>query len=466
MAQGIIIAGTHSGVGKTTITAGLIAALRRRGLTVQPFKIGPDYIDPTYHTLSAGRRCRNLDTWLMPRDRIVPLVMSSTRAADFAVIEGVMGLFDGLGYEEDVGSTAEIAKLLDLPVVLVIDAAKTARSAAAIVVGYDRFDPDLCLAGVIINRVASEQHGRGVARAIAKASTAPVLGWIPRDAHLQIAERHLGLVPTVEPGRWSDFLAAAERAVAERLDIDLLCRLAAPIQTGNRDAPEVHGTRLAGQKPIVAVACDEAFHFTYEENVELLRQAGGAIVFFSPLHDHAIPSEASGIILSGGFPEMYAARLAANFGMIESIRDAHARQTPIYAECGGLMYLTEAIVDQEGHSHEMVGLLPGHSVMSDRLTLGYRRGRAVSGSWLFDAGEEVHGHEFHYSRWENRPAGMPAAYLVQSATGEGETWPEGVCIDNIWASYLHLHFWGKPELAERFVAACHRVRAGAEAGVS
>jgi len=468
MANGIIIAGTHSGVGKTTITVGLIAALRRRGLTVQPFKVGPDYIDPTYHTLSAGRRCRNLDTWLMPPEHIGPLVVSAAADADLALVEGVMGLFDGLGYEEETGSTAEIAKLLDLPVILVIDAAKMARSALAMLFGYQRFDPDVRLTGVILNRVGSGSHGRGVASAIEKASAVPVLGWIPRDARLHIAERHLGLVPAVEPGRWSDFVAAAAETVSARLDLDLLCRRAGGVSPLIRrgDHQGAHAPRSPRTRPVIAVARDEAFHFTYEENLELLRAAGADVAFFSPLRDSSLPPESAGIILSGGFPEMFAAQLAANTGMMDAIREAHRQELPIYAECGGLMYLTETIVDQDGRSHDMVGLLPGRSLMSERLTLGYRRGRVLASSWLFEAGEEVRGHEFHYSQWEDRPADLPPAYMLRSARGNGEPWSEGARLGNLWASYVHLHFWGKPELATRFVEACHRATAAERAGVS
>jgi cobyrinic acid a,c-diamide synthase len=479
MTRGIIIAGTHSGVGKTTITVGLIAALRRLGLTVQPFKLGPDYIDPTYHTLSAGRRCRNLDTWLMPPERIGPLVASAACDVDFAVIEGVMGLFDGLGYEEETGSTAEIAKLLDLPVILVIDAAKMARSALAMVSGYQQFDSRVRFAGVIVNRVGSENHGRGVAAAIEKASGVPVIGWIPRDARLQIVERHLGLVPAVmasalEPGECSDFVSAAEEAILSHLNLDLLQRRAGGVSHLMASAPATepagpwnqgaHASRSA-RRVVIAVARDEAFHFTYEENLELLRAAGADIAFFSPLYDVSLPPGTAGIILSGGFPEMFAVQLAANTRMLEDIREAYRQQLPMYAECGGLMYLTEAIVDQQGRSHHMAGLLPGRSVMSGRLTLGYRRAEALASCWLFDAGEEVRGHEFHHSRWENRTADVPPAFLLRPARGDDKPWPEGARLGNLWASYLHLHFCGKPELATRFVKACHEATAVEKAGV-
>jgi cobyrinic acid a,c-diamide synthase len=453
MVARLIIAGTHSGVGKTMITAGLLAALRRPGLTVQPFKVGPDYIDPSHHTVAAGRACRNLDTWMMPAESVRSLFAHAARSADVAIIEGVMGVFDGAGYSDATGSTAEVARLLDVPVVLVVDASKMARSAAALAVGYQRFDPHLPLAGFLINRAGSPSHGGGVAAAVEKATGLPVFGWLPRHESLQIAERHLGLIPAAEAGAGRAFVDAAADAVSRYLDLDRLLAVA-------RAAPplaEPDGTRIPptnGPRPIVAVARDEAFHFTYEENVELLCAAGADLAFFSPLHDAGLPQGTAGLLLSGGFPEVHAARLSANEGMRRAIRQAHEQGLPIYAECGGLMYLTESIVDLDRREHAMVGLLPGRSVMSGRLSLGYRLARPASMSWLFPGDQTVRGHEFHYSQWVERPTELPPAYRLLPASGAGEARAEGACLGNLWASYVHLHFWGRPELAERFVAAC------------
>lgn len=464
MAARFVIAGTHSGVGKTTLTAGLIAALRQRGLTVQPFKTGPDYIDPTYHTLAAGRSCRNLDTWMVPPDRVRALFAHASRDADVAVIEGVMGLYDGLDYEGEKGSTAQVAKLLNAPVVLVLDASKMARSAAALALGYQHFDPDLPLAGFILNRVGGESHGQGVAMAIQRATDRPVLGWLPRDPALEIPERHLGLVPTAEPGRWRSFIEAAAGRVAHHLDLDRLLAIAQQAQPLSAPIPlaiDVRSQR-SGRRPVIAVAQDEAFSFIYPDNLDLLRIAGAEVAFFSPLRDAALPPGTAGVILSGGFPEFYAGPLAANTGMQRALRQVHSRGTPIYAECGGLMYLTQAIIDLPHRgpfgrraAHPMVGLLPGRSVMSQQLTLGYRLAQAAGDSWLLSAGETVRGHEFHYSTWEDRPADLPPAYSLLPLNGQGDPQPEGVCLDNLRASYVHLHFWNKPELAARFVAACH-----------
>ena len=456
----LIVAGMSSGVGKTTITVGLIAALRRRALEVQPFKVGPDYIDPTYHALAAGRPCRNLDAWMVPPDRLLASFARATRDVDVAVIEGVMGLYDGFDYGDNAGSTAAASKLLNAPVVLVVDASKMARSAGAIALGFRRFDPDLNLAGFIANRVGGDSHGRGVASAIASATGLPVFGWLPRDPRLAIPERYMGLVPTREPGQWKGFIDAAGEIVAKYLDLDrilTIAREAPPLpQCAAASAGAINSPKpqVAFDRPVIAVARDEAFHFTYPENLELLEAAGAEVAFFSPLHDDRLPPRTVGIMLSGGFPELYAAALSGNGALHAALRDAHDGSMPIYAECGGLMYLTNAIVDEQGREYPMAGLLPGRSTMSGRLTLGYRMGRAARDSWLFKAGETIRGHEFHYSSWVDRPDGLPAALNLLGRDGDVTERPEGACQRNLWASYVHLHFDGLPELPSRFVSAC------------
>ena len=456
----LVIAGTHSGVGKTTLTSGLIAALRQRGLAIQPFKVGPDYIDPSYHTLAAGRACRNLDTWMVPPGRVQALFAHAAHGSDLALIEGVMGIYDGSDYDHEAGSTAQVAKLLDAPVMLVLDCRSMARSAAALALGYQQFDRALPLAGFILNRVGSAKHGQGVAAVIEKTTGLPVLGWLPRDAALEIPERHLGLVPTAEPGRWHDFITAAAERVVRYLDLDRLLEIA-------RSAPALSVPDLTAalpeafsvprdKRPVIAVARDEAFSFSYADNLELLHAAGAELVYFSPLRDSSLPPFASCIILSGGFPELYAGELAANRGMRDELQRAHASHVPIYAECGGLMYLTERLIDLDGCVHDMVGLLPGQSVMTRQLTLGYRVAQAQGDSWLFRAGETVHGHEFHFSVWEARPGEISAAYSLLPRDGRGTPRSEGACFDNLWASYVHLHFWAQPQLAARFVSSSVR----------
>jgi cobyrinic acid a,c-diamide synthase len=463
MSGRLVIAATHSGVGKTTITAGLIAALVCKDLVVQPFKTGPDYIDGSYHTLAAGRPCRNLDAWMVPPDRVQALMAHAARDADLAVIEGVMGVYDGFGYDEEIGSTAHVAKLLQAPVVLVIDAARMARSAAAVALGYQQFDPGLPLAGFILNRVGSEHHGQGVAGAIERATGLPVLGWLPRAPALEIPERHLGLVPTAEPGRWRAFIDAAADAVVRHLDLDRLLAIArgAPsLAAGDLSAllPGAGATPVADRGGVIAVAADEAFSFTYPDNLDLLRAAGARIAFFSPLRDQGLPEDAGVVILSGGFPELYAGQLAINEPMKAALHRAHQQGVPIYAECGGLMYLTETVADMDGREHRMVGLLPGRSVMTRRLTMGYREARAAADSWLYSAGDRMRGHEFHYSTWEGRPADLPPAYELLPRTSDSSTdcspsHMEGACLGSLWASYVHVHFGARPELVGRFIAA-------------
>jgi cobyrinic acid a,c-diamide synthase len=467
MTARLIVAGTHSGVGKTTLTAGLIAALVRRGLKVQPFKSGPDYIDPSYHSLAAGRSCRNLDTWMVPPAHVRALFAHASLGADLAVVEGVMGVFDGFSYQDEEGSTAQVAKLLQAPVVLVLDASHMARSAAALALGYRQFDPQLPLAGFVVNRVGGDEHGRGVAAAIERATGRPVLGWLPRDPALEIPERHLGLVPTAEAGPtagqgidWRAFIQAAAERVERYLDIDGLLKLAgsapplaAPDMASILGAAPERSADEVGARTTIAVARDEAFSFTYQDNLDLLSATGAEIAYFSPLHDAAPPADAACIVLSGGFPEVYAAQLAANTHMRGALRGAFRRGTRIYAECGGLMYLTESITDLEGRQQPMLGVLPGRSRMSGQLTLGYRLAQAAGDSWLLAAGEQVRGHEFHYSAWDERPTDLPPAYYLLPPGGQGEPRPEGAQLGNVWASYVHLHLWSNPHLAWRFVSA-------------
>ena len=458
----LIIAGMSSGVGKTTITVGLIAALRGRGLSVQPFKVGPDYIDPTYHALAAGRACRNLDAWMVPPDRVLASFRRAGQGIDVAVIEGVMGLYDGFDYDDEAGSTAATSKLLNVPVIMVIDASKMARSAGAIALGFRQFDPDLNLAGFIANRVGGDGHGRGVAAAMERESGLPVFGWLPRDARLAIAERYLGLVPTREPGRWTEFIQAAGEVVASHLDLDRILMVArqarAPGETAGETTNDSAERYASGERPVIAVARDEAFHFTYPENLELLEAAGADLAFFSPMRDDRLPRGTAGVILSGGFPELYATELSGNAPLLAALHECHIRRMPIYAECGGLMFLTEGIIDSQGHEHPMAGLLLGRSAMSGSLTMGYRRAQASSDSWLFKAGEEIRGHEFHYSSWIDRPTGLPAALELVGRDGAAPSRPDGACRHNLWASYVHLHFDSLPELASRFVAACRSWR--------
>jgi cobyrinic acid a,c-diamide synthase len=465
----IVIAAPHSGCGKTTITAGIIAALRARGRQVQPFKAGPDYIDPGYHTLAAGRTCRNLDSWMLPGAAYTELFARATRDADCAVIEGVMGLYDGARYDSGEGSTAEIAKRFNAAVVVVLDASKVARTLGATALGMQAFDPALNIVGYIANNVAGPGHGDGVRLAIEQATGKPCFGWIARDPQLVLPERHLGLVPTAEAGRWQGFIDHAATVVAQQLDLDTLWQAVTESETEflakTQFLTQARSDLLvpATPRPRIAIAEDAAFSFLYPENLELLREAGAELVPFSPLHDANLPAATQGIYLCGGFPELYAAELARNTSLHEDLRAAASQGLPIYAECGGLMYLTEAIIDQAGNRHKMAGLLPGATEMTPRLTMGYRQLRAQCDNWLWRQGEEIRGHEFHYSTWTERPAQLPHLYQMlpwKKPTGsapQAAQW-EGVCHGNVLAAYSHLHFLARPQLATRFVEAARQAQ--------
>ncbi len=455
----LIIAAPMSGSGKTTIASGLIAALAARGLQVAPFKVGPDYIDPTYHSLSAGRASRNLDAWMLPPKRLGALFARGAAGADLAVVEGVMGLYDGYSGTDDAGSTAHVARLLDAPVLIVLDVSAMGRSAAAIVTGLRDFDRSIHIGGVLLNRVGSPGHARMVTQAVESAAGVPVLGYLGREDAFNLPERHLGLIPTQEPGEWRAWLDAVRERIRETVDLDrilAIARSASPLPVGDDDP---FRTAMTGSRARIAVAHDAAFNFTYADNLDLLRAAGAEIVFFSPMQDAALPAGAQALYLCGGFPEIYAAQLAANGPLHAQIRAAFHSGMPIYAECGGLMYLTGAIVDRQQRTHAMVGLLPGRSEMTGQLVLGYRTARAVADNWLWRAGETVRGHEFHYSVWESRTQDLLPAYELLPAFGEfqQQARPEGAATGTLVASYVHLHFLAYPELAARMVRAASEI---------
>jgi cobyrinic acid a,c-diamide synthase len=457
----LLLAAPMSGSGKTTIMAGLVAAFVARGLRVAPFKVGPDYIDPSYHTLAAGRTCHNLDAWMLPPDLIAALLARRTHDADLALIEGVMGLFDGYAGEDDTGSSAHIARLTATPVLLVLDVRAQSRTAAALVQGLRDFDPRTRVAGVVLNRVGSARHAQMVTSAIEQHVGLPVVGALHRSDELHLPERHLGLVPTAETGHWQAWLAQARALVQEQVDLDRVLELARGVENGewrmeNATPPPYSQSPIPNPRspaPVVAVAQDAAFSFRYEDNLDLLREAGAHLVPFSPLSDAALPPETQALYLCGGFPELYAAELAGNTALRAQIRQAARAGLPIYAECGGLMYLTETLLDQEGRAYPMVGVLPGHSQMTPRLTLGYRTIAAHGANWLLQPGETLRGHEFHYSTWERDAPDIAPAYTILPDQWRSDPRPDGALIGNVLASYVHLHFLARPELAARFVAA-------------
>jgi cobyrinic acid a,c-diamide synthase len=436
----IVVAGTHSGVGKTTVASGLMAALRAKGYEVAPFKVGPDFIDPSYHALATGRPGRNLDAFLSGEELIAPLFAHGSCGADVAVIEGVMGLFDGKGGGGEFASTAHVAKLLGAPVLLVIDASAMARSAAAIVHGYATLDKELNLAGVILNRVGSTVHERMLREALEPLGV-PLLGILRRDAAVRTPDRHLGLVPVAERrGEARAGLDVLGEKISRSCDLPGILRLArsaGPLDTKpwSPEAPE------PGSPVRVTVAGGPSFSFLYEENLESLRGAGAEVSFFDPTSDEHLPEGTDALYLGGGFPETYAAALAENEPLKERVRRFAAEGRPIVAECGGLLYLVK---DLDGHP--MCGVLDARARMTDRLTLGYREALAHSDSPLAEAGTIVRGHEFHYSAVEPVAGERPAWEFA----GRGR---EGFVSGGVHASYLHTHWAAKPEVPRRLVQA-------------
>ena len=450
--RGLVVAGMASGVGKTTVACALMAAFRRRGDRVQPFKAGPDYIDPSHHALAAGAPSRNLDTVLVPPAVVQQLFRRVAARADIAIIEGVMGLFDGRSGADDEGSTAQIAKLLGAPVVVVIDASRIARTAGAMALGCIDFDPEVNVVGFILNRVGSPGHAQTAAAAIETATGRRVFGAIPRDSLIQIPERHLGLVPTNEKAPARDFLERLADRAERHLDLDALWDAAAHLrQTVADDEVIEEAAVFEPGHARIAVARDRAFSFYYEDSLELLEAAGAELVSFSPLADGSLPAGTQGIYIGGGFPELFAAELSANTAMRSALRRAAERGMPIYGECGGLMYLGQALTDFEGRQHTMAGVAPMRSVMQrDHVSLGYRTARALRSSPILQAGEQVMGHEFHYSVPSAPVKEATAAYSL----GERGDACEGYAQGNVLASYVHVHFGADPRLARRFVARC------------
>ena len=439
----VVIAGTSSGAGKTTVACGLIGALRARGLRVQGFKVGPDYIDPSHHALAAGRPGRNLDAFLDGPELIAPLVRHGGAGADIAVVEGVMGLFDGASGRGELASTAHVAKLLRAPVLLVVDGAAMARSAAAMVHGYRTFDSDVDVAGVVFNRVGSDVHEELLREAVEPLGV-PVLGALRRDERIVTPERHLGLVPAGErEGLARAALDALAAAMARYADIPAIERLAraAPALPGPAWSPRPGETAARAR---IAIARGPAFSFHYEENLELLSAAGAELAPFDPLRDEALPPDAGALLLAGGFPEVFGTELAANAALRAQIAAFAASGRPLLAECGGLLYLCAEL---DGHA--MCGVLPARGRMAGRLTLGYREAVAATATPWIDAGERVRGHEFHYSEVES-PAGAAPAW---SLSARGQTRAEGIVSGAVQASYLHVRWAAHPQLAQRFVRA-------------
>lgn len=450
----LVIAGTGSGAGKTTVTIGLMAALKQKGYVVQGFKCGPDYIDPTYHTAVTGRPSRNLDSYMLTHDAVKEIFVRGSKDADISIIEGVMGMYDGKEATSDKGSTAEISILTESPVLLVVNCQSMARSAAAIVKGFQLLNPAVRIVGVVANKVGSEGHHKIVKAAIEQECSIPVVGYLKREGDVEIPERHLGLIPSVERGELDGLFARLAEMIAQTVDLDQIWELA---QAKQLDVtPTLFVRRSTSDRVTIAVAKDPAFHFYYPENLELLEAYGARLLFFSPLAGEGVPEEAEGLYIGGGFPEEFAAELSQNKEVKESFRHAIHAGIPTLAECGGYMYLTEAIVTTDGTSYPMVGLIPGKVTMQRKLAaLGYREVRGTANNFLIGAAQQAKGHEFHYSTYAtDSEVELTYAYETKGLRG---TKQEGYVQRNLVAGYTHLHFGSDPELVERWITRCLEV---------
>ncbi len=439
----LVIAGTNSGVGKTTVTVGLCAALRARGLRVAIFKCGPDYLDPTWHYRTAGVRSQTLDGWMMGRDAVLRTFQRATSNADVALIEGVMGLFDGADATSDVGSTAEIAKWLDAPVLLVVDAAGMSRSVAAMVHGFATFDSGVRVGGVICNRVGSRRHLE-----ILRQASGLVVGGLPKNSEIAFPERHLGL-HTADDGS-AGVIAAWGRCVGEWCDVDRILEIAATASL-HEAVPYV---AASASRCRIGIAMDDAFHFYYDENLRLLREAGAKLVEFSPVRDVALP-DVDGLYLGGGYPEVHAQALSENTRMRRDIFDFCASGKPVYAECGGLMYLCAGIRLLDGARCPMAGWFAADAVMAGKLqALGYVTAVTTRDSVLGPVGQEFRGHQFRYSTltWE---AEAESAYTL-TVRRTGTMQEEGFARGNVVGSYVHAHWASNAEIARCLVNACCR----------
>ncbi|WP_407655231.1 cobyrinate a,c-diamide synthase [Alicyclobacillus dauci] len=451
-----MVAGTNSGVGKTTIALGLLAAYQKRGLSVQGFKVGPDYIDPSYHSALTGRPSRNLDSWMLQPDTLREIFLDATVDADLSIVEGVMGLYDGHDALTNTGTTAEIAMLLGIPTVLVVDVESMARSAAAVVLGFMHLEPAVNVCGVIANRVGGPGHFDLVKTAIEDVCKVPVFGYLERADDIELPERHLGLVPAIERGELRPLFDSLVTRMESTIDLDTLFHIAS-------QAPSVAPTETSLVQPVsaenpvhIAVARDAAFNFYYADNLRLLERYGAHITYFSPLAGDKVPDEAQGLYLGGGFPEEFAAELSRGDDVRQNIREHIQSGLPTIAECGGYMYLASNFIDHAGQNHPMAGVIDGTVTMQRRLVgFGYREVTGEPGNVLLPPGERARGHEFHYSTFDVADANAPSAYRILHPArpkGEGVLLPHGV------ASYTHLHFASNPRMPERFVEACRAFR--------
>jgi cobyrinic acid a,c-diamide synthase len=452
----IIIAGTQSGTGKTSLSLALVASLKRRGLRVQTFKIGPDFLDPSYLTLASGRPCYNLDGWMTRKEYVLELFSRTTNDADIAVIEGVMGLFDGSDPGNSEGSTAEMARWLDAPVLLVVNVHGMARSLSAIVKGYVEFEWDLNIAGVIANHSGSDHHKDWLTQSLKSASLPPLLGAIPRGALPTLPSRHLGLITADPQNLPPRILEELADVLEQNLSVDTVTQIARNASPLSITEPGLE-VKPRPKRVSIGVAYDRAFHFYYPDNLDEIKLRGCDLILFSPLQDRNLPKDVDALYFGGGYPEEYAETLAKNWEMQEAVRQFAKRGLPLYAECGGLMYLTQGIETTQGKRYPMVGLLPVWSRMLPRLkSLGYVEVTLTNNSLWGERGAVLRGHEFHYSELAETVQNDPlwtTVYRMKRRRSE-EIFTEGFQQNNVLASYVHLHWASQPRNVETFINQC------------
>ncbi|MEL7076230.1 MAG: cobyrinate a,c-diamide synthase [Cyanobacteria bacterium J06648_1] len=464
--MGLVIAGDRSGVGKTTITLAMLAYLATKSKQVQSFKVGPDYIDPMFHTAVTGLACRNLDPVLTSPDYVKNCYQRHAQAAEYALVEGVMGLFDGIYHvsqpelRNDYGSTAHIARLLNLPVLLVLDCSRLSTSAAAIAYGYANLDPRVKVIGVILNQVASDRHLELLETAL-NSINLPIVGVLRRNTAVSIPDRHLGLVPSAELSTIQDVFARLADLAQTCFDWDRLLPLVGQSSLPHNTKFLVDRHESIQQEPKanrvrIAVARDRAFNFYYQDNLDLLTELGAELVFWSPLEDTNIPLNIQGLYFGGGFPEVFASELAANEQVLQQLKQLISQEMPTYAECGGLMYLCEQLIDLQQQTWSLVGIIPSTVTMKSKLTLGYRKAIALQDSVMVTAKQTAVGHEFHRSRlimtseypqWQLK--GVHRSSSIQS---------EGWNVKQVHASYLHLHWGCHTSIASRWVEYCRNYK--------
>ncbi|MDY0386877.1 MAG: Ni-sirohydrochlorin a,c-diamide synthase [Methanolobus sp.] len=465
----ILLSAGSSSSGKTTITIGLLAALIEAGYKVQPYKVGLDYIDPSYYSEITGRRARNIDGFLMDEEAVRDVFIHGTEAdgdADIAIIEGVRGLYEGFDSFTDIGSTAQIAKILKCSVILIINARSITRSAAALVNGFKDFDRDVHIAGVILNNIGGPRHEKKATQAIEHYTGIPVIGMIHRNNSMKISMRHLGLVPAIEERRRADNydqrIDLIKNTIKNGIQIDRLLEMASAAPAIERPSKSIFTpSEIQGERPVIGVAFDEAFNFYYHDNLELLEMAGANIKYFSPIHDKELP-DLDGLYLGGGYPELFAAELENNISMREDILDASRSGLPIYAECGGLMYLSEKLstgvkgegthnmADMPESTHEMVGALPGHTLMGHKRVVSYNIGSLAMDTVIGKTGNSFRGHEFHHSEVTDIPKDAKLAIKLSRGTGIIDGW-DGLTVNNTLGCYAHLVASSYREFAGSFV---------------